>query len=551
MSGHKYSEGLDRNAANFVPLSPLSFLRKAALLHPARTAIIQGERRQSWAETFTRCRRLASALTRLGVAHGDTVAIMAPNTLPMVEAHFGIPATGAVINTINTRLDPEAIAFQLQHSEAKLLFADREFSATVKRALAMMPPDLRPPVIDIADPALPDAASVGADEYETFIAAGDADHVWQLPADEWDAIALGYTSGTTGNPKGVVTHHRGAYLNALNNAFCGGMPPFAVFLWVVPMFHCNGWCHAWTMAALAGTNVCLRRVTPPAVFDAIRAHKVTNMGAAPIVYTALTDAPEQLRAGIDHRVTGLIAGAPPPSCTFIRAKEIGFDLIHVYGLTETYGPAAMCPEQPGWHEVPPEQYAHLVARQGFASLAQEDMRVLDPVTLEDVPADGATIGEIMFRGNIVMKGYLKNLHATREAFEGGWFHTGDLAVVEPDGFTRIRDRGKDVIISGGENISSVEVEDVICCHPGVSAAAVVARPDAKWGESPAAFVELREGHTLSEADLVAFCREHLAGFKIPKSITFGSLPRTSTGKVQKFVLRDTAKKLFGAVKFGE
>ncbi len=544
MTGGMFDRGLEPNAANHVALSPLSFLPKAALLYPDRTAIIQGERRQSWAETYARCRRLASALTRLGVRPGEAVAILAPNTLPMVEAHFGIPMAGAIINTLNTRLDAASIAFQLQHCAACVLLADRAFNTTVARALALLAETARPHVVDIDD-AETQGEPIGTCEYESFLATGDPDFAWSLPPHEWDAISLNYTSGTTGNPKGVVAHHRGAYLNALNNAFTMNMQRHPVYLWVVPMFHCNGWCFAWTIAALAGTSVCLRRVEPAAIFHAIRTHRVTAMSAAPIIYTAMIDAPDALREGITHRVTGTTGGAPPPSRTFSRAAEIGIDLIHIYGLTETYGPAAVCPVQADWAALPPDARARKVARQGFASLAQEDMTVRDPATMAEVPHDGATVGEIMFRGNIVMKGYLKNPEATAESFAGGWFHTGDLAVVEPDGYVRVRDRGKDVIISGGENISSVELEEVLCRHPDVIAAGVVARPDAKWGEAPAAFVEVRDGATITEPALLSFCREHLAGFKMPKSVTFGPLPRTSTGKVQKFLLRQTAQSMFG------
>jgi fatty-acyl-CoA synthase len=549
MPANQYDTGLERTAANYVPLSPLSFLPKAALLYPERTAIVQGDRAQSWVETYARCRRFASALKQRGIGRGDTVAIMAPNTLPMVEAHFGIPMTGAVINTLNTRLDPAALAFQLRHGATKLLLTDREYSPVIAHALNLMPADKRPLIVDIDDPGARGGEFVGAIEYEAFLAEGDEEFEWSLPPDEWDAISLNYTSGTTGNPKGVVAHHRGAYLNALNNVFTSDMRRHAVYLWVVPMFHCNGWCFPWTVAALAGTNVCLRRVEPAAIFDAIRTHRVTDMSGAPIVYTSLIDAADSLREGITHRVTGTTGGSPPPSRTFSRAGEIGIDLVHIYGLTETYGPAAACPMHEDWASLPPAARATKIARQGFASLAQEDMRVLDPATMREVPHDGETVGEIMFRGNIVMKGYLKNPQATAEAFAGGWFHTGDLAVVEADGYVRIRDRSKDVIISGGENISSVEVEEVLCRHKSVSAAAVVGRPDAKWGEAPAGFVELREGAAATEAELLTFCRAHLAGYKLPKTIVFGPLPRTSTGKVQKYVLRETAKQKFGAVQF--
>jgi fatty-acyl-CoA synthase len=539
-----FDRDLQRTAANHVPLSPTSFLPKAAQMFPERIAIIQGERRQTWAQTEARCRRLASALRKRGVGAGDTVAILAPNTLPMVEAHFGIPMAGAVINTLNTRLDPQAIAFQLAHGEARLLLADRAFAPTATRALALLPEAGRPTVVDIDDAQAPGPA-IGDAEYETFLREGDPDCAWALPADEWDAISLNYTSGTTGNPKGVVAHHRGAYLNALSNALTMNMQRHPVYLWVVPMFHCNGWCFPWTIAAMAGTNICLRRAEPAGIFDAIRTHHVTSMSAAPIIYTSLIDAAESLRQGIAHRVTGTTGGSPPPSRTFMRAAEIGIDLVHIYGLTETYGPSAVCPEQADWADVAPETRARKIARQGFATIAQEAMTVRDPATMAEVAHDGETIGEIMFRGNIVMKGYLKNPAATAESFAGGWFHTGDLAVVEPDGYVRIRDRSKDVIISGGENISSVEVEEVLCRHEAVSAAAVVARPDPKWGEAPAAFVELRDGAQLDEVALIAFCREHLAGYKLPKSVVFGPLPRTSTGKVQKYLLRSEAKQMFG------
>jgi fatty-acyl-CoA synthase len=540
---HPLNDALPRVAANYVPLTPLSFLPKAAALYPNRLAIVQGTRRHSWAQTYVRCRQLASALANAGIGRGDTVAVIAPNTLPMVEAHYGVPMTGAVINTLNTRLDPAAIAFQLAHGGARMLLCDREFSHVAAQALELMPAGQRPAVVGIDDPDARSGDRIGDTEYESFLTGGDPNFIWSLPEDEWDAISLNYTSGTTGSPKGVVAHHRGAYLNALNNVFTSGMQRHAAYLWVVPLFHCNGWCFAWTMAAMAGVNVCLRRPEPAAIFDAIRTHHVTQMSAAPIIYTALIDAPAALREGIGHRVTGTTGGSPPPSRTFSRSAEIGIDLVHIYGLTETYGPAAVCPAQEAWHDLPEAERAAKVARQGFATLAQEQMTVRDPATLCEVPHDGETIGEIMFRGNLVMKGYLKNPQATAECFAGGWFHTGDLAVIEQDGYVRIKDRSKDVIISGGENISSVEVEDVLCRHPAISAAAVVAQPNAKWGESPAAFIELREGAQFNVDDITAFCRTHLAGFKMPKSFIPGALPRTSTGKVQKFVLRDAARRL--------
>lgn len=549
MALSQFDQDLPKREANHVPLSPISLLPGAALRFPTHPAIVQNERVLTWAETFARCRAFADALRRRGIQRNDTVSIIAPNTLPMAEAHFGVPMAGAVLHAINTRLDPEAIAFQLRHGNSRLLFVDREFAPVVARALAMLDPAAHPQLVDLADPEVTGIEPISPIEYEAFLAEGDPAAAFDLPPDEWDAITLNYTSGTTGDPKGVVAHHRGAYINALNNAFIADMRRHMVYLWCVPMFHCNGWCHPWTVAAVAGTNICLRRVDPKRMFDLIRRHKVTNTSGAPIIFTMLTDAPDEWRAGITHRVTATTGGAPPPSRTFTRAAEIGFDLVHIYGLTETYGPAAVCPTQTAWAEMEPALRAQMIARQGKSTLAMEEMSVRDPETLEPVPADGETIGEIMFRGNIVMKGYLKNPAATEACFKGGFFRTGDLAVLEPDGYIRIRDRSKDVIISGGENISSVEVEEVICRHPAVIAAAVVARPDPKWGEAPAAFVELREGQAVSEAELLGFCRQHLAGYKMPKSVQFGPLPRTSTGKVQKYVLRDTARALYGEVAF--
>ena len=531
-----YSAGLEKTPANFAALSPLSFLAKAAAVYPERIALIHGRRRISWAETYARCRRLASALQRRGVGVGDTVAVMAPNIPATYEASFGVPMIGAVLNTLNIRLDAEAIAFQLAHSEARILLTDREFSGTIAHALALM--EHPPLVIDIDDDLYTGGELLGQIEYEALLLEGDPDFAWQLPADEWDAITLNYTSGTTGNPKGVVYHHRGAYLNAVSNIISWGMPQHAVYLWTLPMFHCNGWCFPWTMAANAGTNVCLRRVDATLIFDAIRSHSVTHMCAAPIVYNMLINTPPAQGEGIAHQVSGFIAGSAPPASTIEGMERLGFDITHVYGLTETYGPASVCAKHEGWAELPLDERARLNARQGVASPMQEAMTVLDPVTLQPVPHDGQTIGEIMFRGNVTMKGYLKNPAATAEAFAGGWFHTGDLAVVDPDGYVRIKDRSKDVIISGGENISSIEVEDVLYRHPAVEVAAVVAKADPKWGEVACAIIQLKPGACASEADIRNFCREHLAHFKVPKSVVFGTIPKTSTGKLQKFRLRE-------------
>ena len=535
-----YQSGLEKNAANFVALSPLSFIERTARIYPQRTAIIYGERQQNWADTYTRCRRLASALSQRGVGTGDTVAVMLPNVPAMLEAHFGIPMTGAVLNTLNTRLDAEAIAFMLRHGEAKVLLTDREFAKVVGAALAMLGDDA-PLVIEVEDDEAPAGAYLGQLSYEALLAEGDAAFAWHRPADEWDAIALNYTSGTTGNPKGVVYHHRGAYLNAMSNIVSWGMPPHSVYLWTLPMFHCNGWCFPWTMAANAGTNVCLRRVDPKLILQSIRENKVTHYCGAPIVHSMLANAPAEWREGINHGVSGLIAAAPPPAAVIEGMAKIGFKITHVYGLTETYGPASVCAQQPEWFDLPVGEQVNLNGRQGVRYHAQEAITVLDPATMEAVPWDNETMGEIMFRGNLVMKGYLKNEKATNEAFAGGWFHTGDLAVMHPDGYVKIKDRSKDVIISGGENISSLEVEDVLYRHPAVMTAAVVARPDEKWGEVPAAYIEVKEGAGVTADDIIAHCREHLARYKVPKHIEFCILPKTSTGKIQKFALREMAK----------
>jgi len=536
-----YQTGLDKNAANHVPLSPLSFLGRAAAVFPERVALIHGELRQTWRETEARCRRLASALQRHGVGPGVTVAAMLPNTPAMFEAHYGVPMAGGVLNTLNTRLDAEAIAFMLEHGEARVLLVDPEFATVVSRALQAVEARHRPLVIDVLDSAAPEAPRLGTLTYEELLAQGDPQAAWQLPADEWDAIALNYTSGTTGNPKGVVTHHRGAYLNAANNVIAWQLPDHPVYLWTLPMFHCNGWCFPWTMALVGGTSVCLRRVEPALVWQLMHEHQVTHLCGAPIVYGMLINAPADVRGSLSRVVRGLIAGAPPPAAVIEGCEAAGIAITHVYGLTEVYGPAAVCVQQEHWADLPPAERARLNGRQGVSYPLQEAVTVLDPDTLQPVPADGETMGEICFRGNVVMKGYLKNSLATEEAFAGGWFHTGDLAVVQPDGYIKIKDRSKDVIISGGENISSVEVEDVLHRHPAVMLASVVALPDAKWGEVPCAYVELKPGASASEAEIVEFCRGQLARFKVPKRIVFAELPKTSTGKIQKFVLRERAK----------
>jgi fatty-acyl-CoA synthase len=535
-----YRSGLQVGEANFAALSPLSFLPKAAAVHPTRLAIVHGEGRRDWQEVYLRCRQLAAALQAHGVERGDTVAIMAPNIPAMYEAHFGVPMAGAVLNTLNARLDAEAIAFQLQHGEARAVLVDREFSAVMRRALEMLPTEIL--VIDIDDPLYSGPGQMfGAFEYEAFLQTGAADFNWSLPQDERDPIALSYTSGTTGDPKGVVTSHRGAFLNALSQVVSWNMPPHPVYLWTLPMFHCNGWCFPWALAATAGVSVCLRRIDPPLVFRLIESCGVTHLCGAPIVYSMLIDEADRRGARLKQPVKGLVAGAAPPTSMIAGAERSGFDLTHVYGLTEVYGPASLCVKQPEWARLSLEDRARRNARQGVASLLQAEMTVLDPETLDPVPADGESIGEIMFRGNITMSGYLKNEAATQAAFRGGWFHTGDLAVVEPDGYVRITDRSKDVIISGGENISSIEVEEVLHRHPAISLAAVVAKPDAHWGETPCAFLELREGAHVDAEALKAFCRQHLAGYKVPKSFVFGPIPKTSTGKVQKFALRERAK----------
>ena len=538
-----FEQGLERNSANFTPITPLLFLERSAEIYPNRLAVIHGQLRQTWQQTYDRCRRLASALSKHGIGLGDTVAVMLPNTPPMVEAHFGIPMVGAVLNSLNTRLDPETIAFMLNHGEAKVVIVDPEFSATMKKALEIAKKESGREflVIDVEEKEFDiPGEKLGKLTYEQLLAEGNPQYEWQVPVDEWQAICLNYTSGTTGNPKGVVYHHRGAAINAVSNILDWDIAKHPVYLWTLPMFHCNGWCFPWTVAARAGINVCLRRVDALHIFAAIKEHKVTHYCAAPIVHNLLVNAPAEMKLGVPAGVKGLIAGAAPPASIIEGMEKLGFDLTHVYGLTETYGPAAICVQQDDWNDLDIGERARLNARQGVRYHLQQAIAVLDPETMKAVPADGETMGEIMFKGNIAMKGYLKNEQATQEAFAGGWFHSGDLAVMSPDGYVKIKDRSKDIIISGGENISSIEVEDVLYRHPAVIAAAVVAKPDPKWGETPCAFLEIKPDVQVTVEEIVAHCKKYLAGFKVPRAVVFGELPKTSTGKIQKFELRKKA-----------
>ena len=538
-----YEQGLERNSANYTPITPLLFLERSAEIYPNKTAVIHGKLRQTWQQTYERCRRLASALQKHGIGLGDTVAVMLPNTPPMVEAHFGIPMAGAVLNALNTRLDPESIAFMLNHGEAKVVIVDPEFSGVMKKALELAKKESGRDilVIDVEEKEFDvPGEKIGKLTYEKFLSEGDPNFAWQVPADEWQAICLNYTSGTTGNPKGVVYHHRGAAINAVSNVLDWDMNKHPIYLWTLPMFHCNGWCFPWTIAARAGVNVCLRRVDAEHIFAAIKEYGVTHYCAAPIVHNLLVNAPDELKVGVPAGVKGLIAGAAPPASIIEGMEKLGFDLTHVYGLTEVYGPAAICVKQDEWDDLDIGERARLNARQGVRYHLQQAISVLNPETMEPVPADGETMGEIMFKGNIAMKGYLKNEKATKEAFEGGWFHSGDLAVMNPDGYVKMKDSSKDIIISGGENISSVEVEDVLYRHPAVIAAAVVAKPDPKWGETPCAFLEIKPGVEVTPSEIIAHCKQHLAGFKVPRAIVFGELPKTSTGKIQKFELRKQA-----------
>jgi fatty-acyl-CoA synthase len=534
---NQYSIGLDKTPANFVALTPLSFLARSAAVYPDHISAVYEGRVFTWAQTSARCRRFASYLAGRNIGAGDTVAAMLPNLPAMNEAHFAVPMAGAVLNALNIRLDAASIAFQLDHGGAKLILVDPEFAGVIAEALELMSGP-KPFVVDVDDATFTGGKRIGGIEYEDALAQGDPEFAPRLPGDEWDAIALSYTSGTTGNPKGVVTHHRGAYLNAVSNILAGNLGQHPVYLWTLPMFHCNGWCFPWTIAATAGVNVCLRKVDPTRIFELIATHGVTHMSGAPIVYNTLVNAPDAPKHTAARPVVGLIAGAAPPVAVLEGAERIGIKITHVYGLTEVYGPASVCAEQPGWDELPADQRAQLKRRQGVPYPLQEAVTVIDPETMREVPRDGETMGEVMFRGNIVMKGYLKNEKATRDAFAGGWFHTGDLGVLDQHGYVIIKDRSKDIIISGGENISSVEVEDVLYKHPAVLFAAVVAKPDAKWGEVPCAFVELKDNAQATEAEIIAFCRDQMPGFKTPKAVLFGPIPKTSTGKIQKFMLRD-------------
>lgn len=545
MTRNPFETDLAKTPANFVALSPISFIQRTARVYPERTSVIHGAKRFTWGETYARARRLASALVHRGVKPGDTVAVMASNTPEMVECAFAVPMMGAVLNTLNVRLDCDAVAFCLNHGEASVLITDTEFSATVAAALPHVERDLL--IIDIDDSEAHERTDawtrIGATDYEAFLETGDPAHAWTGPSDEWNAISLNYTSGTTGNPKGVVYHHRGAYLNALSNALSWQMPLHPVYLWTLPMFHCNGWCFPWTLAAMAGTSVCLRRVTAASIYTAIAENEVSHFSGAPIVLSFIINAAEEERRDFAHAVNVMVAAAPPPAATLERMAELGFSVTHVYGLTETYGPATLCAWKDDWDDLAPDDKAFYKSRQGVPYHVLEDLTVKNPDTMETVAADGETMGEVMFRGNVVMKGYLKNPDATQAAFAGGWFHSGDLGVLHPDGYIQVKDRSKDVIISGGENISSIEVEDALYRHPDIIAAAVVAKPDDTWGETPCAFIELRDGADLSPAAVIDYCRGALAHFKCPRHVVFGDLPRTSTGKIQKFKLRDQAKDL--------
>ena len=568
---NQYNVGLDKNAANYVPLTPVSFLARSATVYPNHTSVVYEDSRFTWGETYRRCRRFASYLSSKGISVGDTVAAMLPNVPAMYELHFAVPMAGAVLNALNIRLDAASFAFQLDHGGAKIIVVDPEFSTVIDEALKLMSGS-KPFVIDVDDATYTGGQRIGEIEYEAALALGDPSFAPRYPDDEWNAIALSYTSGTTGNPKGVVTHHRGAYLNAVSNILAAGLVQrpaqsslkkqeigttestmngntdveFSteflandpIYLWTLPMFHCNGWCFPWTVAASAGVNVCLRKVGPAKIFELIPKHGVTHMCGAPIVYNTMINAPDAPKGAKARPVVGLIAGAAPPVAVLEGAESIGIKLTHVYGLTEVYGPASVCAEQPGWDALSPEARAQKKRRQGVPYPLEEAVTVLDPETMREVPRDGETIGEVMFRGNIVMKGYLKNQKATNEAFAGGWFHTGDLGVLDEHGYVIIKDRSKDIIISGGENVSSVEVEDILYKHPAVLFASVVAKPGAKWGEVPCAFIELKEGAKTTEAEIIAYCRNHMSGFKTPKAVVFGPIPKTSTGKIQKFLLRN-------------
>ena len=535
-----YDTDLDRNAANFQPLTPLGFLERSAAIFPDRLAVVHGAVRRNYRDLYARARRLASALAAHGVGKNDTVTVMLANTPAMLECHFGVPMAGAVLNTLNTRLDAAIIAFTLDHAETKVLITDREFSGVMKQALALA--KTKPLVIDYDDPEYHGPGErLGAVEYEDLLAGGDADFRWIMPGDEWDAIALNYTSGTTGDPKGVVYHHRGAYLLAIGNLLTGALSRAPVYLWTLPMFHCNGWCFPWSIVLAGGVQVCLRQVRASQMFDLIASEKVTHLCGAPVVMSTLLNAPESEKKPLPHTVEFFTAAAPPPEAVLAAMREAGFNVTHLYGLTEVYGPAVVNEWDSAWDALPANEQAMKKARQGVRYPVLEALDVLNPDTMESVPADGETLGEVMFRGNVVMKGYLKNPASTKAAFAGGWFHSGDLGVKHQDGYVQLKDRSKDIIISGGENISSIEVEDALYKHPAVQVAAVVARPDEKWGETPCAFIELRPGASASAEELIEWCRQHLARFKAPRHIVFAEVPKTSTGKIQKFRLRDMAK----------
>ena len=537
-----YDIDLEQTPANYTPLSPLSFIRRTAAVYPDLASVIHGKRRYTWSETYARCRQLGSALSKHGVKAGDTVAVMASNTPEMYECAFGPAMIGAVVNALNVRLDADIIAFSLNHAETNVLITDTEFSSTMKAAIEKSGRDIL--VIDINDSEYSgDGELLGEMDYEAFIATGDPEMEWSLPDDEWRAISLNYTSGTTGDPKGVVYHHRGAYLNAVCNVLGWNMTHHPVYLWTLPMFHCNGWCFPWTIAAMAGTNVCLRSVNAGSIFAAIDKYKVTHFCGAPIILNFVINATDEERCSFDHNIDIMTAAAPPPASTLAKIQEQGFNVTHAYGLTETYGPAVMCAWKSKWNDEPIEKQAYLKSRQGVNYHMLEELTVMDPETMQRVPADGETMGEVMFKGNIVMKGYLKNAKTTSESLADGWLHSGDLGVIQPDGYIQLKDRSKDIIISGGENISSIEVESTLYMHPDVSAAAVVAKPDDKWGETPCAFLEMKPGKTSTAEEIITFCRDNLAHYKCPRTVVFAELPKTSTGKIQKFKLRDLAREM--------